>query len=192
MRRGAFTLLEMLAVIALMALLMTLLLPNFGSVRSAALRQEALTLATQLEFTRQQAVVAGAAHRLLIEVDTGGYRVERYGTDEADSTSPFVEADTLDLRGDSPIPMAPPTLREFNYRPISNRFGSNSWLGQDFHFAGVQTADGWLEEGDVAIVFDRDGSSDQVSIVIADDDENEIVLEVEPLLEIVRIRYGEE
>ena len=88
--------------------------------------------------------------------------------------------------------MAPAASQEFVYRPIPNKFGGNSWLGSEFHFAGMQTAEGWISDGDVPVVFDRDGSSDHVEIVIADEDEREIVLEVEPLLEIVRIRDAED
>lgn len=189
---SGFTLLEMLAVILIMGLLMSLVLPGLGAMRASALRQEARTLATALEFTRQQAVVTGAAHRLLIEVDTGGYRIEWYvPKEDGESGDPFV-APELDLRGSAPIPMSPPASQEFAYRPIPNKFGGNSWLGADFHFAGMQTSEGWIDDGDVPIVFDRDGSSDHVEIVIADDQEHEIVLEVEPLLEIVRIRDAEE
>lgn len=191
-RPRAFTLLEMLAVLMLMALLTSLVLPGLGAMRASALRSEARTLATQLEFTRQQAVVSGAAHRLLVEVDTGAYRVEWYApADEEEGSDPFADAEPLDLRGSTPLSLAPPLAREFAYRPISNRFGSNSWLGQAFHFEGIQTAEGWIEDGDVGVVFERDGSSDHVEIVIADDDGLEITLEIEPLLEIVRIRDAE-
>lgn len=185
--RAAFTLLEMLAVLLLMALLTSLVLPGLGAIRASALRSEARTLATQLEFTRQQAVVTGQVHRLLVEVDTGAYRVEWYAP-EGEAADPFDEPTAPDLKGSASVSLVPPSAQEFAYRPISSRFGNNSWLGQAFHFEGIQTAEGWIEEGDVSVAFERDGSSDHVEIVIADDDGNEMTLEVEPLLEMVRIR----
>ena len=191
-RRRAFTLLEMLAVILLMALLMSLVLPGLGAMRSSQLRNEARTLATQLEFARQQAIVTGQAHRVLFEVDTGAFRVEWYVSEnDEDAYDPFSEPG-LDLRGSTPISLEPPPSQELTYQPIPTSFGGNSWLDDAFHFEGIQTAQGWFEDGDVAVVFDRDGSSDHVEIVIADDDGMEITLEVRPLLEVVRIFDAEQ
>jgi len=182
----------MLAVVLLMALLMTLVMPGLGAVRSAAIRNEARTLATQLEFARQRAVMTGVPHRLLVEVDAGAYRVEWYAPDnEGEADDPFAEPEALDLRGATPISLEPPPSLELSYQPIPTSFGSNSTLGSSFHFEGIQTAEGWFEEGDIPVIFARDGSSDHVEIVIADDRELEITLEVQPLLEMVRIRHGE-
>ena len=48
--------------------------------------------------------------------------------------------------------------------------------------------EGWIERGEVVVVFQWDGSSDAAQIVISDPDSRSVDLDIAPLLEMVRIR----
>ncbi len=62
-------------------------------------------------------------------------------------------------------------------------------LSDPFYFDGIETSDGWLEEGLVAVVFNADGTTDSAQVVITDPDGFAATLDVLPLLDSVRIRH---
>lgn len=198
MRTRGFTLIELMAVVLIMGLMLALFIPSIGSTGATTLRNQAREMAAFLELARQRAVLTGKPHRLLLDVERGAYRVEWY-VSELPEGDPDPEAQPgsellggqLALPGldplDDAISLEPPIDETLAYRPVPDRFGGFEWLQGGLFFEGVDTPDGWLDEGDVAIVFLPDGSTDPAQIVIADGDERSIALEVRPLLETVRI-----
>lgn len=194
---AGFTLVELMATVAVLGLLLALLVPSLGPTRSAALRGEARDLAAHLELARQRAVMTGKPHRVLLALDDGSYQLEWFATEgdvapEGDpEAAPPAPPPQLDLRGEAPVPLSPPRDESREFRPIPNRFGDRARLHDDFHFEGVETGDGWVDRGFASVVFDRDGTTDAAEIAIADQDGNRIFLEVRPLLDVVRIHYGE-
>jgi prepilin-type N-terminal cleavage/methylation domain-containing protein len=191
-RPQGFTLLELMAVVAVIALIVGLVLPGLGATRSALLRSQAREIAALLELARQRAVITGKPHRVLIGVDEGMFRLDWFASEnETLGLEPGSEPPPLDLSGDSPIPLSPPLDRSLDYRPVPGRFGRDRWLGEGFAFEGVDTPEGWLDQGDVAVVFQRDGTTDAAEIAIVDRDQRRIFLELRPLVERVRIRDEE-
>jgi len=177
-----------MAVVLIMGLMMVLVVPSLGTVRSSVLREAAVSLAGSLELARQRAVVTGVAHRVLVDVEDGSYRIEWWtNQDEALGIGQSAEPVALDLRGMTAIPMAPPLDETVDYRPIPNRFGNATWLDDSLYFEGIDTPEGWLEDGEVGIVFYRDGTTEPAEIVVADDYDGRIYLEIAPLLDRVRI-----
>jgi type II secretion system protein H len=75
-RRSGFTLIEMLAVVAIFGLIAAMALPNIDLGGSRIVRGEAQDLATAIEFARQRAVMTGRTHRGVIEVERGEHGVE--------------------------------------------------------------------------------------------------------------------
>jgi hypothetical protein len=55
----------------------------------------------------------------------------------------------------------------------------------------VDTADGYIDRGTVYIDFERDGTADFARIYLTDEWENVIYIEIEPLMQQVRIRQDE-
>lgn len=183
--RSGFTLIEMMAVVVIMGFMLALVIPNLGFSRASALRDQARTVAAQIELTRQLAIVTGKPHRLLVDIDTGVFSIERFGenADEeeaSDAPVPKVGPRTFDL--------APPVEKERDYYPLQGHFTRGDNLDPDFRFQGLETSEGWFEDGLVQIVFERDGTTDSAELVIGDDDGRLIVLEVRPLLDRVSIR----
>lgn len=198
---GGFTLIEMMAVIAIMAMVFAIGAPRLGTSKLRLLRTEAESIASSLDFARQRAVMTAIPHRLLIDLGEGGYRVEWLVTEERASGAlgdsgdfGFLEAmaaaGSADEGVDS-ISLRPPLRDERDYYPVPNRqLGSFSWLDDALYFVGLQSPSGWIEGGDVAIVFQADGTTEMSLLEIADTDENHITLEIEPLLDRVGRRPG--
>jgi prepilin-type N-terminal cleavage/methylation domain-containing protein len=202
-RNAAFSLLEILAVVAIFALLAGLALPNFSALHARNLNHEARRLVGQIELARQRAIVTGIPHRLYIDIDGGAYHVERLGdggaagaaapAEAVDLPALFAEAgdapfDLTDLGGDFPIDMTAPRGEEPSYRPLAGAQGRSAYLDESSEFAGVETTGGWVDGGETFIRFERDGSADATTIVIEHETGLSITLEVLPLADTVRIQ----
>lgn len=188
---AAFTLLELLAIVAIFALMTTFVLPNVGAVRDRALRNQAQRLAAQLEFARQRAVVTGVPHRLLIDLEGAAYRLE-WLEEGGDSPPPKPnDPPEYDVRGATPLPLAAPRAARAEYRPVPGRFGDFQYLDSELGFVGIETPEGWIERGDSFIAFDRDGTASYTEIFIDDPSGRQIALDVMPLADAVRIRDAE-
>jgi prepilin-type N-terminal cleavage/methylation domain-containing protein len=185
-RASGFTLIEIMAVILIIGLMSTLLLPAFGAGGGAKLRGQAERVAGFLELARQRAVVTGKPHRVVLDLENGGYSIEWLVTGGS-STEPSEVAGIAPGLGGGPIDLSPPREELAAYQPIPNRFGGRDWLEPGIFFEGVDTPEGWIEQGEVALVFGWDGSSDAAQIVISDPDSRSFDLDIAPLLEIVRI-----
>ncbi len=137
-------------------------------------------------------VVRGLPFRKSMEWGTGGLR---FGRPIQSIAALFGGGDGAAL--DAPAERAPldfvprrRALRE--YAPIPHsRMGDFRWLDEAHYFVGVDGPGGWVESGDYAIVFAADGTTDFVLLKLADAEDHRLVLEIEPLLQSVRlIREG--
>ena len=185
MRRG-FTLIEILAVVAILALVAAFVAPNLGGMRLRALSAEATQLAGQLELARQRAIVTGVPHRLWLELDEAEYRLEWLAVDP--EAVPVDTRGEVDLRGNQPLSLAAPRANGLDYRPIPNNFGNLQVFTEPFYVATVETPAGVVDGGEVSVAFARDGSADQTEIVLEDGTGNRVAIVIEPLDERVRIR----
>lgn len=184
-----FTLLELMATVAVMALILGLVLPGLGATRTAELRDNARKMAAHLEMARQRAVMTGVPHRVLVSIDESAYRIEWYASeeDELEEDEDFEEPE-IELDASTPLSLSPPRDTDVRFRPLPNRFGRDVRLQDDFFFEGIETPEGWLDGGQVGIGFHRDGTADQTEIVIGDGEGRQLSLDVLPLLDVVRIR----
>ncbi len=198
-----FTLIEIIAVIAIMGMVFAIGIPRLSTSKLRGLRTEAESIAASLEFARQRAIMTGIPHRVLIDLEEGGYRVE-WLVDEDRAFEAISDADVefaasdFDQDLDNPdnggadlIDFHPPVRDERDYYPIPNRqLGSFTWLDDSRYFVGLDSSSGWIEGGEVEIVFDADGTTEYLLLEIADSSDHHLTLEVEPLLDRVRRREG--
>jgi len=187
-RDRAFTLIEILAVVAIFALIAGLALPNFSIVRGRNMKHQAQRIVGQIELARQRSIVTGIPHRLFIDVDAGAYRVEWLVSDDAqdDSASRFDDAFG---GGESYIDLSAPRAAERSFQPLSGPMGRMALLDDGSEFSGVETTGGWISGGETAIHFERDGSADATTIVIEHESGLSVTLEVLPLADTVRVRH---
>ena len=194
-----FTLIEIIAVIAIMGMVFAIGIPRLSTSKVRELRSEAEGIAASLEFARQRAIMTGVPHRVFIDLAEGGYRIE-WLVDEARAFEAVADADIefADSIDDGPrdqnpqlIDFYPPTRDQRDYYPIPSRqLGSFTWLADARYFVGLDSSSGWIEGGDVEIVFDADGTTEYSLLEIADASDNHLTLEIEPLLDRVRRREG--
>jgi type II secretion system protein H len=192
-----FTLIEIMAVVLIIGLTMSLVLPNMAATQNSQLKRQAREIVLRLELAREQAILKGTPHRVLIDLEAGTYRVDWYVnedramgvTNKEIAQRKRAAVKQFDLEGD--IPLFPPRGDQRDYYPVNNRFGRNEWLSDDYFFVGADTPDGWIDRGRIMVVFERDGTSDFVEIVLSDTHDQRVILQVQPLNSAVRI-YDDE
>lgn len=191
-----------MAVVVVIGLALGVVLPNLTASRGAQLEESAREIAARLEFARVRAIVTGAAHRVLLDLEESSVRIDWHVSEER-AFAHLEEFPGSPEASHAPNPLgtssasrtlslSPPAREERDYFPIPNLFGNDEWLPQDIYFEGVNTPDGWISEGSVQIVFQSDGSTDYAQVALADTSENRVVLEIRPLLESVRVLREEE
>jgi hypothetical protein len=175
-------------VLLLFALLAGVALPNLGVRTSRALDDEAKRLASELEFARQRAVMTGVPHRLLFDLDMEAYWVE-WLVSEARARGEDEPAAVPAADEGAPLQLSAPRGEERSYRPLPGSFGGVQELPEDLvALEGIETPEGYLEEGRVQLEFAGDGTSDPASVVLADADGRSMTLVVEPLADSVWFR----
>lgn len=193
-RRG-FTLIEILSVVAILALMASFVIPNLGAYQTRALRAAAEDLGTQLEFARQRAIMTGVPHRVHIDLEAVSYRIEWLAEERDPETGDVAEArpaafdvDELDLRSGTPLPLEAPPPTEKTFQPVPGNFGRTVVLQEPFLFAGLETPQGYVTRGESSVIFERDGTASYTEIYIEDGDGRVVAIDVFPLEERVRIR----
>ena len=205
LRARGFTLIEMMAVVMIIGMVFAIGAPSLGRSKLRILKGEAETLTASLQFARQRAVMTAIPHRVLIDLEDGGYRIEWFvsengalnasrGGGDAGGAGGFAALfANLEESGPSAdvVSLRPPTGAERDYYPIAHRqLGSFTWIDDAVYFVGLESPSGWIESGDVAIVFQADGTTDPVLLELADADENHMTLEIEAVLDRVGRRDG--
>src|SRR4029450_10783909 len=185
-RARAFTLIELLAVVAIFALLAAVALPNLGLRSGRLLDEEASRLAGALEVARHPAVMTGRPHRVFIDLDRSAYQVEVYGP-LADDGAEEVEPGTAPRADPARVELSAPLDAEVDFQPLVGTLGDATELDPAVQFAGVETPGGIVESGQVQIVFERDGTSEGAAVALAIDSGRRAILRILPMADSVRL-----
>ena len=192
--RDGFTLIEMMAVVTIFALLAAFVAPQVGSVGGRNLRLRAEDLGARIQLARERSVLTGAPHRLLIDLEGGGYRLEWWVDDaragDAEASAAAAEP-AYDVSGFALVSMSAPRRSERSWHPLRGELGRFSWTEDGVRIAGIETAGDWIETGDVGIAFDTDGTTDPAAVFFDDENERRLRLSVLPLADGVLIENEE-
>jgi len=189
-----FTLIELLAVVTIFGLLASIALPNLGVRGGRVLDDESRTLAATIEFARMRAVMTGVPHRMVFDLEGGVYWLEWYATVGEAFGDPSLEEPAValaDVRGGTPIEMSPPLGDERAFRAVAGTFGDPVLLDDLVFLDRFETPEGVYQQGELQLVFERDGTSQPAIIVLRIEDGREVTLEVAPLADTVRFGHGD-
>lgn len=191
-----FTLIEMMAVIAIIGLMLGVLLPNLSSTQASQLEGRGHDFAARIDLARERAIVTSAPHRVWMELDEGLFRVDWWVDESRAYDLPEEDEEPLldpnFVKPPEPISLSPPQTEYQEYFPIPMRFGNEDRLDEDTFFEGVNTDRGWVSEGEVQLVFQTDGSTDYAEVILADEWGNSVTIEVQPLLDHARVYRSED
>lgn len=191
-RSIGFTLIEMLAVVAIMALVIGIALPNLGLRSRRAMQDEAGELAAHLEFARQRSVMTGVPHRLVIDVEGGEYWLEWLVSEaRAAGEEDLPALPVYELGGRTKAPMAPPPAADRSYHALPGSLGHATRVREMIRVDGIETAGGLLEGGLVNIAFERDGTSEPARILLSDEDGHSLAIDIPAFADTVRITHEE-
>lgn len=178
-RPAGFTLIELAAVVLVVALLYSFVLPNFGIGSRRALDGAAESLRASLELARQRSIATGARHRVAIDLDGGRYQLEVF---ETPPPEPPAERDP---RG--PVDLAAPRAAAGSFLPVPGKMGFTQRLSERIWIREVETAAGVQTRGAAGVEFFQDGSATAAVIALANDDGDGLAVQVLPLADTVRI-----
>ncbi len=186
-RAAGFTLLEMMAVILIIGMLFTFVVPGLGLTAARAVDEQARRLAADLEFARQRTVMTQVAHRVVLDLDRGSWQLEWAPPPDEEPAEAAPEDAQLQ---DAPLlDLAPPRRAVAGYEPLPAGTGRRENLSGGVWIAWVETPEGSIDRGQVEVAFEHDGTADPTSIGLeGDDGERRVVLEIQPLSDAVRIR----
>lgn len=190
-RLAGFTLIEMMAVVALFALLAAMMGPRVAALTSRDLRREAEELARLMELGRQRAVVMGIPHRVTLDLEEASYTLEwvpgHAAESEAEAEAPPPAPQAPDPGSAAPLDLSAPHAEERSFQPLPGMLGDTVLMSDDVVIAGVQTPEGYLETGQVEVEFEVDGTATAAEVVLANEVDRRLVLEVLPLADRIRI-----
>ena len=155
-----FTILELLAVVGLIALL-SLFLFGVPTGSTGALRNSARVVAAELSYASQRAITTGTVHRWLLDLDEQRFRLEVTKPKDDRFGELPTNAELLDWG--PPLP-----LRE--YEPLASRSGE--WRRLDDEtvlLREVAIGDQIYDTGQVGIGFGPDGGADPARVLVEDD-----------------------
>jgi prepilin-type N-terminal cleavage/methylation domain-containing protein len=180
--RGGFTLIEMMAVVALIALMFLLVVPETSLSSHRQLESAAEAVVAELELARERAIATGTPHRLTLDLDAGTFQMERFEFPPP-AAEPAPERDPRE-----PLSLSPPRPEQGRFEPLPDGDGR---LPGPVRLERVETPDGPVEAGAVGVEFARDGTATPAVLWLANDAGSSLALEILPLADAVRIRAPE-
>ncbi len=181
-RRAGFTLLELLAVIVILGVASTLVLPSLGVTASARVREDARDLAGGIELARQRTVMTGIPHRVQLDLEGGRWWVEWQLQQEAEA-----DAAPEDAFGRGGVDLSPPPGPNADWERLPSAFGASQALRNGSFFRGVELGYTTVERGLYPLEFAFDGSAEPARIRVEEVGGYALVLVVRALVDAVEV-----
>ena len=182
-----FTLIETIAVVAILGLLIAIVVPGIGTLSGRRLRTRAQALAETLELARLRTVMTGVPHRVHLDLDAASWRLEWLASDAEERGEQAPPPPTLDLKSSLPLDLSAPKSAAASFRPLPGLLGNEEVLEDELSFQGVKTEDGFASRGEADVAFETDGAAPYTEILLRDDSGHGLVIELLPLADLVRV-----
>ena len=182
---GAFTLIELLAVLFIMTLVLGITLPNLSLRSDRVLLGCAQDLAARLTFARQRAVATGTKHRVVIDLDVSAWWIEAQPEEASE-----LEVSPLPAPGAAPaVQLAAPPFVESEFVPLVGPSGRPRQLPDGVFFSSIETlAAGPVATGQVGLVFEADGTADPALFLMENEEGAVVRVQITRLADEVQIR----
>jgi len=182
-RAGGFTLIEIVAVLAILLLIALVVIPRATSVSSGALLDDGKKLAATIDFARGRAVGTGRPHRVVLDLDAASYRIE--ALPPRLSPIPIVSWSKLD---ELPL-IAPRSEAETQFAPLTGSTGDETRLQAAVRFAGVESDAGVVSEGVTALEFQSDGATPATLVWLEASNAQQVRVDVAALADPTRVAF---
>jgi prepilin-type N-terminal cleavage/methylation domain-containing protein len=184
-QQRAFTLIELLAVLLIMALVIGVTLPNLSLRSERVVLDAAQRFAASLAYTRQRAVATGTPHRVVIDLDAAAWWIEVW----PEQASVF-EAPPPSVPGAAPeVQLDAPQRGNHDYQPLGGPQGRPRFLAEGVRFDAIETlAAGAVASGQVELIFEGDGTADPARLLLINESEDVVEVQLARLADEIRIR----
>jgi prepilin-type N-terminal cleavage/methylation domain-containing protein len=187
-RAGGFTLIEMLAVLALFALIAGLILPRFTVGGAGAVKREAEVLGESIEFARQRAIMTARPHHVVMDLDLGRHWIE-WAQPPPPEAQAVADRQAERAAGSRKVDLTPPPAasRELVFQPLPGF--DRAWrLDENVRLAAVAFPDVAYDRGLVTIEIGADGVADPSVVSFTSDDGAHVFeVEVAALADVVQV-----
>ena len=182
----AFTLIELLAVLFIIALVLGITLPNLSLGSDRILLGGAEDLAARLSFARQRAVATGTPQRLVIDLEASAFWLE--AQPEEASLLP-AQPPPLPTGAQREVALTAPPAPDSSFVPLAGPFGRPRQLPEHTFFSSIETlAAGPVSSGQVALEFAADGTADPALFVLTNEEGAVVRVQIARLADEVKIR----
>lgn len=185
-QRG-FTLIELVVVIAIIAIVTTAVAAGIGNIRGASVQSETGKLAIAVRYLYNLTILSGKTHRLVVDLDSRSY----WG--EEQNTSDPCETFLLPGEGEEEDPKAQAKKTKrgkkgevvktntSGFQPIESRLLAKYTLDKGIQFGGVMTSHqtNQTDKGQAYVYFFPNGSTENALIFLKGDGDDDDMMTVE-------------
>lgn len=152
-----------MAVITLLALITTLVIPQLGWQRDRGVREEALALADLLLVARERALITGRTHRVTLDFGASTRRLEwRPPEDEMESEAPSPGRERVDLE--------PPRNLTAEFEPVPGGVGNEVETRRGVWLLDLDSSEARNTGDVITLQFGAEGNADPARITLGNDD----------------------
>ncbi len=165
-------------VVALIAAFAMIVGARIGGGFGIAISGEGRVVAAELRHAGQRALATGHTQRWVVDLDAQAFRLEE--RIEVKQIADDLKQALRDL-------LRPPVSKHY-FVPVENQYGSWRWLKEEaVRFDGVETRDGFFDQGAISIGFGPDGGANLAVIHLSDEHQNRLGIRVDAFTGAVRV-----
>ncbi len=181
-RRAGFTLIELMAVVAILVLIGGIVLPRLSMAASQAALDEGRGLAATLDYARERAIAERRAHRVVFDFEGQRYWIEaRRAPPRAEARLAWGDLDEL--------PLVAERAEGLDYEALPTALGRPRLLREHVRFEALESDAGDVHEGLAAIAFAPDGGTAAARLALLAGDDTRVWIRVGAFADVTRVSF---